>query len=307
MAAFLQNTSELPYFHFNEALFKPFENLICLELCDSDVQDQIVTSICDFVETNTAEISSGWRSLFGCLKSVHFPIELRDPEAATATASTSSPIKAATTHESHWRAVQDVFEAFLATESPQVFANAALDYVSCLLRRVRGSEERQQLEELISIRDVDRYLADGSADLTQAALQYLVRVHDILRRMHRMTSCPVFQGAHRIHLLPRPCVVDPVIPDFELSSFDAATDTLPDFPYSYKSLQTSDLVAEEDNHVLEDNNRGLFRVWYLLFDGLTSAVVNCPRGKQAAAVDTLFEIFNSIQKQVRRSLLIYFG
>ena len=41
VAAFLQNTSEQPYFHFNESLFKPFENLVCLELCDSDIQDQV--------------------------------------------------------------------------------------------------------------------------------------------------------------------------------------------------------------------------------------------------------------------------
>ena len=38
---FLQNTSELPYFHFNETLFKPFENLVCMELCDTDIQDQV--------------------------------------------------------------------------------------------------------------------------------------------------------------------------------------------------------------------------------------------------------------------------
>jgi hypothetical protein len=28
VTAFLQNTSELIYFHFNEALFKPFEHLV---------------------------------------------------------------------------------------------------------------------------------------------------------------------------------------------------------------------------------------------------------------------------------------
>lgn len=41
MAALLNEQIELPHFHFNEALFKPFENLLCLELCDSDVQDQV--------------------------------------------------------------------------------------------------------------------------------------------------------------------------------------------------------------------------------------------------------------------------
>nr|XP_012139753.1 PREDICTED: brefeldin A-inhibited guanine nucleotide-exchange protein 3 isoform X3 [Megachile rotundata] len=40
MSTLLYELMELPHFHFNEALFKPFENLLCLELCDSDVQDQ---------------------------------------------------------------------------------------------------------------------------------------------------------------------------------------------------------------------------------------------------------------------------
>lgn len=44
MAALLNEQMELPHFHFNEALFKPFENLLCLELCDSDVQDQVSPS-----------------------------------------------------------------------------------------------------------------------------------------------------------------------------------------------------------------------------------------------------------------------
>ncbi len=42
ITAFLQNTEELPYFHFNEMLFKPFENLVCLELCNPDIQDQVL-------------------------------------------------------------------------------------------------------------------------------------------------------------------------------------------------------------------------------------------------------------------------
>jgi len=49
------------------------------------------------------------------------------------------------------RAVLDVFDAFLSIESTHVFANAALDCIGCLLRHVRGSEERRQLEEIVEI------------------------------------------------------------------------------------------------------------------------------------------------------------
>ncbi|KAK7901172.1 hypothetical protein WMY93_017941 [Mugilogobius chulae] len=41
----LSSWAELPHFHFNEALFRPFEHIMQLELCDEDVQDQVVTSI----------------------------------------------------------------------------------------------------------------------------------------------------------------------------------------------------------------------------------------------------------------------
>lgn len=47
MAALLNEQIELPHFHFNEALFKPFENLLCLELCDNDVQDQVSSRLCE--------------------------------------------------------------------------------------------------------------------------------------------------------------------------------------------------------------------------------------------------------------------
>ena len=38
ITALLHTNSEMPYFHFNESLFKPYETLILLELCDADIQ-----------------------------------------------------------------------------------------------------------------------------------------------------------------------------------------------------------------------------------------------------------------------------
>jgi len=43
--AMLGNHPELPHFHVNELLCKTFENMLCLELCDGDVQDQVNTDI----------------------------------------------------------------------------------------------------------------------------------------------------------------------------------------------------------------------------------------------------------------------
>uniref|UniRef100_A0A3Q2I7E8 ARFGEF family member 3 n=1 Tax=Equus caballus TaxID=9796 RepID=A0A3Q2I7E8_HORSE len=66
----LTDWNELPHFHFNEALFRPFERIMQLELCDEDVQDQVVTSIGELVEVCSAQIQSGWRPLFSALETV---------------------------------------------------------------------------------------------------------------------------------------------------------------------------------------------------------------------------------------------
>ena len=86
---------------------------------------QIVGSICEFVEVNTAEIRSGWRPLFGALRSVRPAIS-------------SAPSSAAAASPGHVRIVLDVFEAFLNTDNVLVFANAAVDCIMCLLKHVRG-------------------------------------------------------------------------------------------------------------------------------------------------------------------------
>lgn len=91
-------------------------------------------------------------------------------------------------------------------------------------------------------------------------------------------------------MLANPTTVDPIIPDFELKSFDASTDTMPEFPYSYKSLQTTQDISGKECILAKDSSRGLLRVWYLLFDGLTSAVINCPRGYQSQ-VGRLYLLF----------------
>lgn len=47
----LTSWAELPHFHFNEALFRPFEHIMQLELCDEDVQDQVRSGPVRFAST----------------------------------------------------------------------------------------------------------------------------------------------------------------------------------------------------------------------------------------------------------------
>lgn len=64
MTTLLNENSELEHFHFNEALFKPFENLLCLELCETDVQDQVnsFSKVRNFV--TTVEGGTVWTTYF---------------------------------------------------------------------------------------------------------------------------------------------------------------------------------------------------------------------------------------------------
>ena len=167
----------MPYFHFNESLFKPYETLILLELCDSDVQDQIIASIHQFVEGSPSEIRSGWRPLFGALRSISI-------------LGSDLPVKS---EPSHIRAILDVFEAFLSTDSPVVFAHAALDCTMCLIKHIKGNKDYQRVEELVDIQRMT-FLESGCSD---AALGYIVRCHSVLAKMYLMTTCPVFRGAEK--------------------------------------------------------------------------------------------------------------
>ncbi|KAF8773258.1 Brefeldin A-inhibited guanine like protein [Argiope bruennichi] len=184
VSALLSSNSELPHFHFNEALFKPFENLLCLELCDIDVQEQIVSSICEFVEGCTAEIHSGWRPLFGALRTVQVP-SISNHYAET---------DMEREHLHHLRVVLDVFEAFLSTDNVFVFAYAAVDCLLCLLKHVKGPTELQDISD-ISCDSVDKPRVP--LDMCLAALKYLEKCFDILSTMYKIPTCPVFNSAHR--------------------------------------------------------------------------------------------------------------
>ena len=63
----------------------------------------------------------------------------------------------------------------------------------------------------------------------------------------------------------KPATVDPTIPYMKVVSFDLATDTMTDLPFTFESLQTT--VNSETNVLLRDNAHGLFRLWFILVDG----------------------------------------
>ncbi|XP_053476550.1 brefeldin A-inhibited guanine nucleotide-exchange protein 3 isoform X5 [Ictalurus furcatus] len=248
----LSSWAELPHFHFNEALFRPFEHIMQLELCDEDVQDQVITSIGELVELCSPQIQSGWRPLFSALRTVHgSKNDMKD-----------YLIGEYSMGKSH-APVFDVFEAFINTDNIQVFANAATDYIMCLMKFVKGLGEVDYKE----IGDCVHANGYSSTDLCLPALDYLRKCSQLLAKIYKMPSKPVFLGA-RLASLPMRAQ------ERSVSSEDGMDSVLAEF----------------------DDDTGLIQVWILLLEQLTAAVSNCPRQHQPPTLELLFELLREVTK-----------
>uniref|UniRef100_A0A8I4A439 ARFGEF family member 3 n=1 Tax=Callithrix jacchus TaxID=9483 RepID=A0A8I4A439_CALJA len=184
----LTDWNEPPHFHFNELLFRPFERIMQLELCDEDVQDQVVTSIGELVEVCSTQIQSGWRPLFSALETVHGGNKSEVKEYLVGDYSMGKG----------QAPVFDVFEAFLNTDNIQVFANAATSYIMCLMKFVKGLGEVDCKE----IGDCVPAPGAPSTDLCLPALDYLRRCSQLLAKIYKMPLKPIFLSG-RLASLPR--------------------------------------------------------------------------------------------------------
>uniref|UniRef100_A0A3P9MCI2 ARFGEF family member 3 n=1 Tax=Oryzias latipes TaxID=8090 RepID=A0A3P9MCI2_ORYLA len=243
----LTSWAELPHFHFNEALFRPFEHIMQLELCDEDVQDQVVTSIGELVEMCSPQILSGWRPLFSALRTVHgSKTETKDYLLGEYSMKSQAP-------------VFDVFEAFINTDNIQVFANAATDYIMCLMKFVKGLEV-----DCKEIGDCVHASGYSSTDLCLPALDYLRKCSQLLAKIYKMSSKPVFLGA-RLASLP--------------------------MRSQERSISSEDGL---DSVLQEFDDETLIQVWILLLEQLTAAVSNCPRQHQPPTLELLFSLLREV-------------
>nr|CAI5817156.1 unnamed protein product [Callosobruchus analis] len=284
VTALLNEQAELPHFHFNEALIKPFENLLCLELCDMDVQDQIVACLCEFVEANRTEICSGWRPLFGTLR------------VANAKNNAS--------------AILDVFKIFLSTDNTLVFSNAALDYILCLLSHIKNSnfEEQPKSDSASSAVTSDKKSVGflekdsefpskillGPVDLCIESLKLLQNCAAILSMMYNMPKCPSFNLTHRMTIDTNPQLVDPVIQNTEIVSFNqAAVDTL---SYEILSIQVDFDNCEKERLTLSymDKQSHALKIYYILLEGLASAAMLSASKNQPYVIETLFKLIRDL-------------
>ncbi|XP_026746313.1 brefeldin A-inhibited guanine nucleotide-exchange protein 3 [Trichoplusia ni] len=292
--ALLNQQVELPHFHFNEALLKPFENLLCLELCDDDIQEQIISCICEFVETNRMEIRSGWRPLFNTLRAAN--------------------------NSNQYSAILEIFKVFLSTDNTLVFANAALDCILCLLSHIKGlhydevqaaevkpkkattpTQPKPSLSLKFSKNSKFIPLSEEKSekvivDMCREALYHLESCADILTMMYNMPKCPIFNTGNRIKGDMPLCVVDPIIPSsgLDITKF-IPSEYFEEDVISYRKLSTSLPPSNTTNNCLLklDKPSNILKVWYVLIEGLISATVVCSKKNQPAAMETLFKLLRN--------------
>ena len=155
---FLLNHLELNHFHFNETLFKPYETLLLLELCEMGIQEMVISSINGFVEGFENEIGSAWKSVFRAFCGVRlFTESLSSLETSKIDQQTLSNSLSWTEQIEcvrQLRVIVDIFDSFLKIRNFEVFNQGAIDCLNCLFKMLKksacDSENGLDLDELKS-------------------------------------------------------------------------------------------------------------------------------------------------------------
>lgn len=260
--------SELPHFHFNEALLKPFENLLSMESCDIDVQDQIVACLYEIVEAHRTEIRSGWRPLFGTLRNAR-----------------NRPL--------HISNVTDIFRVFLDSDNTLVFANAGLDCILCLLSylEITGNGGSGS-----SINGMDDDNNTRPTEFLHETLKFLERCASILAFMYNMPKCPNLHSTYKIKGISYTHIIDANIPNsmenFTYFGNEHLQNNNEQHMISYRSLHIDkDKITKLDEL---DKPSGVLKVWFLLLDGLTNSLIVCPNSYQSPILQCIFKLFRSL-------------
>lgn len=236
--------------------------------------------MCEFVEANRTEICSGWRPLFGTLRVAN--------------------------SKNNAAAILDVFRIFLSTDNTLVFANAALDYILCLLSHIKNAnyEEPEQTSNhkagiekkpltFLDKEDFPKTII-GPVDLCIECLKLLQNCAAILSMMYNMPKCPTFNMTHRMNIDTEPQLVDPVFQNMDVVNFNQE-----DFDQmSYKVLATRhDLeLCENEGITLSkmDRQSNVLRIWYILIEGLSSAAIMSANANQPYVVETLYQLLRDL-------------
>lgn len=243
-----------------------------MQNCDSDVQDQIITCCMEIVEAHRTEIRSGWRPLFGTLTTKRLSIS---------------------------SVIIDIFRIFLETENTLVFANAGLDCILCLLSYLETSSGNPDEENGNNPPEssVTSRLSSNGTEFLHDVLKFLERCSTILGCLYNMPKTPNLHSTYKIKGISYTHIVDAntqnAMENFQYFGNEHLQSVNDQFMISYRSLHIDkDSITKLEE--LEKNGCGVLKVWFLLLDGLTNALILCPLPHQSPIIQTIFKIFRSV-------------
>lgn len=221
----------------------------------------------EIVEAHRTEIRSGWRPLFGTLRNAR-----------------NRPLN--TTN------IIDIFRVFLESDNTLVFANAGLDCILCLLSYLDATSSNSNgcaSEFETSFRPIE---------FLHEILKFLERCASILSFMYNMPKCPNFHSTHKIKGIAYTHTIDANIPNsmenFTYFGNDYLQNTNEQHMISYRSLHIDkDSITKIDEL---DKSSGVLKVWFLLLDGLTNALIVCSVQHQSAILQYILKLFKNLQK-----------
>lgn len=145
--AVLSSYNEMDFFNFNESVFASYEKLVLCELCQSEMQQELLlNSICEFVEGASGEIKSGWRSIFKSLRSIRLTVVNGEGQVDERKVAMNIDDFSGTNCMYHVQIIVDIFQAFLSStaENMHTFSYASTDFVMCVFHLIRSISTNPQ-------------------------------------------------------------------------------------------------------------------------------------------------------------------
>lgn len=235
--------------------------------------------MCNLIESYASSVKSGWRSVFSFVMAVRV-FSRASPEGLEP--------------DQRLTQVLGIFSSFLGNKNPAVFASAAVQSIYTLIKFINVSGYEDNNDDS-SRSDIDS--TSNSSDITIVemslpALEFLSTMSKKLASLYILPSSLVFHGSHAIGLAElSTSYVPPSSPTPSPRSSPVKQSG------SVNSKAKADLQIAFKNSaqsIIKIDDTGILRVWFLLLEGLTNAVAQCPRRFQPQTLEILFDILHSI-------------
>lgn len=236
------------------------------------VSRQILTTLSQLVETHLSSIKSGWRPIFSALRNM--PV-------------TSRRLTDGLELDRRPHQILDILSSFLTNKNSSVFASAAVQCIQTLLMFVRGSEVDDNYEGSRSDSESNTNSDEGTAnEMCLPALESLLNMSKKLASIYIMPSSLVFHGSHAVRLVEH----SSEFPD----SPSPTSSPIKQNEVTNRKTKTQSPTMTSAASIASIDDTGVLRVWFLLLEGLTKVVAQCPCKFQPQTLEVLFDILRSI-------------